>query len=56
MAPVVHDNTSGKSIIVIVGWESMEANEKGAKSEGFKKLPKMEAKVEMHHVKFRRAE
>jgi hypothetical protein len=38
----------------MVGWESVEADEKRAKSEGFNKLPKMDAKVRCTMLRFRR--
>ena len=45
----------GNAFLVIVGWESIKANEKGAKSEGFKNLPKAEgAKMMLHHVRFQK--
>jgi hypothetical protein len=45
----------GKAFLVLVGWESVEANEKGAKSEGFKNLPKVEgARVSSHRVRFQK--
>jgi hypothetical protein len=45
----------GNAFLLVVGWESMEANEKGAKSDGFKKLPKVEGvKVLLHHVRFQK--
>ena len=41
------------AFLFIVGWQSMEANEKGSKSEGFKKLPKIDgAKILLRHVRF----
>jgi len=40
---------------VIVGWESVEANERGATSEGFKSLPKVEGgRVVVQRVRFQR--
>lgn len=45
----------GMWFLVVVGWESKEANDRGAKSEEFKKLPKLEGKVEKHHVKLEKA-
>ena len=45
------------AFLVIVGWESIEANEKGVESERFQNLPKAEgAKVILHHVRFQKAE
>lgn len=46
----------GNAFLLIVGSESIEANENGAKSEGFKNLPKVEGtKVMLHHVRFQKA-
>jgi heme-degrading monooxygenase HmoA len=39
--------------LLMVGWESLEAHEKGKNPEGFKKLStKLWKKVEMHHVRW----
>jgi hypothetical protein len=45
----------GNAFLIVVGWESIEANENGAKSEGFKNLPKVEgARVMLHRVRFQK--
>lgn len=45
----------GNAFLVIVGWESVEANERGATSEGFKSLPKVEGgRVVVQRVRFQR--
>ena len=46
---------AGNAFLVVAGWESIEANEKGAKSEGFESLPKVEgARVMLHRVRFQK--
>jgi len=50
--PVVEDIYGGHAWLVMIGWESLEANIKGQKSEAFAKAPKLHVKTEMHHVKF----
>lgn len=47
------DGKDEKRFLIVVGWESVEAHEKGKKPEGFAKLPMpLWKKVEMHHVKW----
>lgn len=50
--PAVEEVDGGYTWLVIIGWESLEANVKGLKSEAFAKAPKLNAKTELHHVKF----
>jgi len=39
--------------LIMVGWESLEAHERGKSDEGFAKLPMwIWKKVEMHHVRW----
>lgn len=50
--PVIEEANGGHAWLVMIGWESLEANVKGQKSEAFAKAPKLHVKTEMHHVKF----
>jgi len=42
-----------KASVMAIGWENEEANRKWRESEAFKKTEKLEARVEICHVKFR---
>jgi hypothetical protein len=47
------DGKDESRFLIIVGWESIEAHEKGKNPEGFSKLPMTFWKgVEMHHIKW----
>jgi hypothetical protein len=51
------DGVDEKRYLIAIGWESVEAHEKGKKPEGFAKLPMaLWKKVEMHHVKWEKVD
>lgn len=52
--PALAEVDGDRAWVVMIGWESLEANVKGQKSEAFAKAPKLYVKTEMHHVKFQK--
>jgi heme-degrading monooxygenase HmoA len=54
--PAVEEVDGGHEWLVVIGWESLEVNVKGQKSEAFAKSPKLHAKTELHHVTFQAIE
>jgi hypothetical protein len=52
--PALEEVDGSRVWVVMIGWESLEANVKGQKSKAFAKAPKLHVKTEMHHVKFQK--
>jgi quinol monooxygenase YgiN len=51
------DGKDEKRFLIMIGWESIEAHERGKKPEGFAKLSDaLWKKAEVHHVKWEKVE